>query len=187
MLQLHLPAPAMTYFTHADLQSHQSDEKVHKLLRVASQDSPASPFLRPGASNVLSRSRLLVLSTLDSVQKPCITVWEGNYGFTQGIGQSNMVIRAVVKSKHDLFVEEVLGTEAIGEVVLDGRPTRMVSMLGIDLEASTRVKLYGRLVSGALAESVNGTSEVLLVILVARSFSQLILALQMYIFCHGLC
>ncbi|TVY26897.1 hypothetical protein LHYA1_G004849 [Lachnellula hyalina] len=160
----------MAYFAQADLQSHEQNEKAHKLLRVAPQDSPASPYLRPGASNVLSRSPILVLSTLDSAQNPCITIWEGKAGFTQGIGQSNMVIRAIVKSKHDLVVEELLGSEAVGEVVRDSGPRKMVSMLGIDLKARTRVKLYGQLVSGAQAEVENGTSEVLLVIRVERSF-----------------
>jgi hypothetical protein len=161
----------MAYFAKADLQAHRHNEKSHKLLRIAPQDSPASPYLRPGASNVLSRSPILVLSTLDSAQKPCITVWGGAAGFMQGIGQSNMVIRAIVDGKHDQVVEELLGSEAIGEVVLDSRPTKIVSMLGIDLEAYTRAKMYGRLVSGALAELKNGTSEVLLVIEVERSFS----------------
>jgi NAD(P)H-flavin reductase len=172
MLRRDYTTHVMTYFAQADLQSRKHDEKAHKLLRVAPQDSPASPFLRPGASNVLSRSPILVLSTLDSVQEPCITVWEEKAGFTQGIGQSNMVIRATVNTEHDLVVKELVGSEAIGEVVLDGRPTKMVSMLGIDLEACTRVKLYGRLVSGALAEVGNGASEVMLVITVERSFSQ---------------
>ncbi|KAH6666555.1 hypothetical protein B0J14DRAFT_603837 [Halenospora varia] len=169
MLRLYCTAHTMAYFAQADLQSQRRD-KAHKLLRVAPQDSPASQYLRPGASNVLSRSPILVLSTLDSAQRPCITVWGGKARFTRGIGQSNMVMRAIVDRKHDLVVKELLGSEAIGEVVLDGRPTKMISMLGIDLEACTRVKLYGRLVSGALAEVGNGTSEVLLVITVERSF-----------------
>ncbi|KUJ10833.1 oxidoreductase-like protein [Mollisia scopiformis] len=160
----------MAYFTPADLQLHKHDEKAHKFLQVAPQDGPASPYLRPGASNVLSRSPILVLSTLDSAQNPCITVWEGRAGFIKGIGQSNVVIRAIVNREHDLVAKELLGSRAIGEVMLDGRPTKMVSMLGIDLEAHIRVKLYGRLVSGALAEVGNGTNEVLLVITVERSF-----------------
>lgn len=82
-----------------------------------------------------------------------------------------MVIRAIVNKEHDLVAKGLLGSKAIGEVMLDGRPTKMVSMLGIDLEAHTRVKLYGRLVSGALAEVGNGTNEVLLVITVERSLS----------------
>jgi len=168
----------MEYFAQADLQSHEHNEEAHKLLRVAPQDSPASPYLRPGASNVLSRSPILVLSTLDSAQNPCITIWEGKAGFTQGIGQSNMVIRAIVKSKYDLVVEELLGSEAVGEVVRDSGPRKMVSMLGIDLTARTRVKLYGQLVSGAQAEVENGTSEVLLVIRVERSFGQFTLSLS---------
>jgi hypothetical protein len=107
----------MAYFAQADLQSHRH-EKAHELLRVAPEDSPASPFLRPGASNVLSRSPILVLSTLGSAQKPCITVWEGKAGFTKGIGQSNVIIRAIVNRKHDLVVEELLGPEAIGVLAM---------------------------------------------------------------------
>ena len=108
MLHLYYTSHIMAYFVQADLQAHRHDEKLHKLLRVAPQDGQASPYLRAGASNVLSRSPILVVSTLDSAQKPCITVWEGKAGFTKDIGQSNMVIRAVVGREHDQVVEDYL-------------------------------------------------------------------------------
>ena len=83
-----------------------------------------------------------------------------------------MAIRAVVHRQYDHVVDELLGFEAVGEVVLDGIPTKIVSVLGIDLEAYTRVKIHGRLASGAMAELEDGSREILLLVSVERSFSE---------------
>lgn len=64
--------------------------------------------------------------------------------------------------------------------MLVSRPSKTVSILGIDLGASIRVKLYSQLVSGTLVKVENGTSEVLLVIEVELSFSQF--SCSLYIF-----
>ena len=67
------------------------------------------------------------------------------------------------------MVETLLGDKADGEVVQEKGTGKMVGGLAIDLETRRRVKLYGRMVAGALAATEEGVGEVQLVVKIEQS------------------
>lgn len=75
--------------------------------------------------------------------------------------------------KHDPVIGILLGDKADGEVVKEEGPGRMVSGLGIDLETRSRVKLYGRMVAGALAATEGDVGEAQLVVKIEQSLGKL--------------
>lgn len=142
---------------------------MHKLLRLPDQDNPTSPYLSPFAANMLQRSPLLALGTLDSSGRPWTTIWGGEAGFSRAIGQSVIGVKATVDRKYDPVIEALLGTKADGEVVKEDGPGRMISGLGADLEARNRIKLYGRMVAGALAATEGDAGEAQLAVKIEQS------------------
>lgn len=126
---------------------------MQSLLRVPYQENPTSPFLTPGAAHMVQSSPLLALGTLDAEDRPWTTVWGGEPGFSRPVAQSIIGVKSLVDRKHDPVVETLLGGRDDGEVVREEGNGRMVSGLVIDLEKRKRVKLYGRMVAGALGRS----------------------------------
>lgn len=162
----------MASFYEADLQWHTGEEQMHKLLRVPEHDNPTSQFLSPHAARLLVRSPLLAVGTLDSAGRPWTSLWGGQSGFSQAIGQSIVGVKATVDRKYDPVIETLLGDKADGEVVKEDGPGRMVSGLGIDLESRNRVKLYGRMVAGALAATEGNAGEAQLVVKIEQSLGK---------------
>src|SRR6266536_810629 len=99
------------------LEWHDGEERMHKLLQVPNYDNPTSPFLSPHASNVLSRSPLIALGTLDSEGRPWTTLWGGEEGFSRAIAQSIIGVKTTVDRIHDPVLRELLGDKADGEVI----------------------------------------------------------------------
>jgi hypothetical protein len=154
------------------LEWHDGEERMHKLLQVPNNDNPTSPFLSPYASNVLIRSPLIALGTLDSGGRPWTTLWGGEEGFSRAIAQSIIGVKTTVDRTHDPVLRELLGDKADGEVVQVQGQGKMVSGLGINLETRSRVKLYGRMVAGALAATEEGVGEVQLVVKIEQSLGK---------------
>lgn len=163
----------MASFHEADSQWHPGEEEIHKLLRVPDQDNPTSPYLTPSAARTLQRSPLLAVGTLDAAGRPWSTLWGGEAGFSRAVAQSIIGVRATVDRKHDPVIVILLGDKADGEVVKEEGPGRMVSGLGIDLETRSRVKLYGRMVAGALAATEGDVGEAQLVVKIEQSLGRL--------------
>lgn len=159
----------MAHFHEVDQQWHSGEEQMHKLLRVPDQDNPTSPYLTPFGNMILTRSPLLALGTLDKDDRPWTTLWGGEAGLSQVIGQSIIGVKTTVDRKYDPVVEALLGKEADGEVVNPDGPGNMVSGLGIDLETRTRVKLYGRMVAGAINATAGDAGEAQLVVKIEQS------------------
>ena len=166
----------MAFIHSSDLGWHEGESAMQNLLRVPYQENPTSPFLTPGAAYMLQSSPLLALGTLDKEGRPWTTIWGGEPGFSRPIAQSIVGVKTLVDRKHDPVVETLLGGRDDGEVVREEGKGRMVSGLVIDLEKRKRVKLYGRMVAGALARSGdegdvndNGTGEVQLVVKIEQS------------------
>lgn len=159
-------------FYEADTQWHEGEEKMHKLLRVPNQDNPTQPYLTPMASNVLIRSPLVALGTLDAQGRPWTTVLGGEAGFSRAIAQSIIGLKATVDLTYDPVVETLLGGNADGEVVQVKGTGKMVGGLAIDLETRRRVKLYGRMVAGALSATEKGIGEVQLVVKIEQSLGK---------------
>jgi hypothetical protein len=129
---------------------NEGEQKMHQLMRAPEEDNPSAPTLTPRAAYLTQESPLIALGTLDKDGKPWTTVWGGKPGFAGAFAQTTLGIRSLVDTKHDPVVQALLGVKADGEVVRPDGQGKMVSGLAIDLENRRRVKLYGRMVAGAL-------------------------------------
>ncbi|KAH7397784.1 oxidoreductase-like protein [Cadophora sp. MPI-SDFR-AT-0126] len=156
-------------FYEADAGWHAGEQEMHKLLRVPVQDNPTQPYLTPQASNSLIRSPLIALGTLDEEGRPWTTLWGGEAGFARAIAQGIIGVRTTVDREYDPVLKVLLGDKADGEVVQVQGTGKMVSGLTINLETRKRVKLYGRMVAGALAATEEGIGEVQLVVKIEQS------------------
>ena len=159
-------------FYEADAAWHTGEQEMHKLLLVPAQDNPTQPYLTPQASNTLIRSPLIALGTLDEEGRPWTTVWGGEAGFSRAIAQGIIGVRTTVDREYDPVLKVLLGDKADGEVVQVQGTGKMVSGLTINLETRKRVKLYGRMVAGALAATEEGIGEVQLVVKIEQSLGQ---------------
>ncbi|KAH9219920.1 oxidoreductase-like protein [Leptodontidium sp. 2 PMI_412] len=156
-------------FYEADSSWHAGEEEMHKLLRVPARDNPTQPYLTPQAANTLIRAPLIALGTLDDEGRPWTTLWGGEAGFSRAIAQGIIGVKTTVDREYDPVVKVLLGDKADGEVVQVQGTGKMVSGLTINLETRKRVKLYGRMVAGALAATEEGIGEVQLVVKIEQS------------------
>jgi NAD(P)H-flavin reductase len=156
-------------FYEAATQWHTGEEEMHKLLQVPHMDNPTQPYLTPHASNILVRSPLMALGTLDAEGRPWTTLWGGEAGFSQPVAQSIIGVKTTVSRELDPVLKMLLGDMADGEVYQEKGVGKMVGALAIDLETRRRVKLYGRMVAGALAATEEGLGEVQLVVKIEQS------------------
>lgn len=129
---------------------HEGEDKMHRLTKVEKQENPNSPYLTPGASHMLQRALLLALGTVDEKGRPWATVWGGGTPLAQPVAESVIGIRTMVDNKTDPVVGLLFGGKDHREVVKEQGAGRMISALTIDLEKRKRVKLYGRMIAGAL-------------------------------------
>lgn len=123
---------------------------MHRLLNVPEHDNPTSSMLTPQAAFMLQRAPLLAIGTVDPEGNPWTTLWGGEPGFSRPLGGSIVGTRTIVDAKNDPVVKILFGGHDDGEVIKEQGPGRMVGGLTIDLASRKRVKLYGRMVAGAL-------------------------------------
>lgn len=131
---------------------HPGEETMHTLTHVPVSDNPSTPFLSPRAASLLSRYPLLAMGTLDSASRPWCSLWGGEPGHARVVANSTIGINTLVDRRWDPVVGAIFGTEGEGgegEVVQgDGR---MIAGLSLHLEERGRVKLFGRMVAGAVS------------------------------------
>lgn len=142
---------------------------MHKRMRVPHMDNPTQPYLTPHATNILVRSPLIALGTLDFEGRPWTTLWGGEAGLSQPVAQSIIGVKATVNRELDPVLKMLLGDIADGEVYQEKGVGKMVGGLAIDLETRRRVKLYGRMVAGAISATEEGLGEVQLVVKIEQS------------------
>jgi hypothetical protein len=159
-------------FYEASTQWHKGEEEMHTLLRVPDQGNPSSPYLSPFAANLLTRSPLLAVGTLDTEGRPWTTIWGGEAGFAQPVAQSIIGMKTTVNRELDPVLRELLGDIADDEVYQEKGVGRMVGGLAIDLETRRRVKLYGRMVAGAFTRMTDNIGEVQLVVKIEESLGK---------------
>ena len=135
---------------------------MHEKLHLSNSDKPSVPMLSPQAANMLQRAPLLAFGTLDAAGRPWTTLWGGDKGFSQPLGNSIIGIRNPVAATLDPVVETLVGTKTDSEVVREQGNGRLVSGLTIDLETRKRVKLAGRMVAGALGEVLSESADALI-------------------------
>lgn len=135
---------------------HDGEEEMHKLMHVDVHGNPTVSALSMQLAVMLQRAPLLAVGCLDKDGNPWSTLWGGQKGFAASLGGNMMGVRTAVDGKYDPVVETLLGGDERpdGEVVREEGKGRMVGGLAIDLEARKRVKLYGRLVAGAISRSL---------------------------------
>ncbi|KAK5136810.1 hypothetical protein LTR08_002106 [Meristemomyces frigidus] len=148
---------------YQDMPWHAGEEGMHQAMRVpAGTDNPTIPALSPQLGNQLQVAPLIAIGTLDKNGRPWTTLLGGEPGFARSLGGGIVGIRTVVTGKHDPVVEELVGKSPTGEVVREEGRGRMVGGLTIDLEKRKRVKMYGRMLAGALSsreDEVTGHNE----------------------------
>ncbi|KAF1349960.1 oxidoreductase-like protein [Delphinella strobiligena] len=134
---------------------HGGEDLVHKVRRYTTKcydlDNPNVPMLSQQAVRTLGFAPLLAIGAVDSEPRPWTTIWGGEPGHSRPLGQSILGIRTPVAALHDPVVESLVGIRPDGEVVKEQGQGRMVSGLTIDFVSRKRVKLYGRMVAGALS------------------------------------
>ena len=131
---------------------HEGETEIRRAMKSPDHDNPTVPALSPQLANHLQIAPLIAIGTLDSEGRPWTTLWgNGDKGFARPIAQGVIGIRTPVTGKYDPVVEALVGKEATGEVVREEGTGRMVSGLTIDLQTRKRVKMFGRMVAGALS------------------------------------
>lgn len=151
---------------------NEGEEEMHRILHVPDRDNPTSPFLTPYGAQILTRSPLLALGTLDAEGRPWTTLWGGQPGFSRPIGQSIIGVKTTIDRIYDPVIGAVVGTEHDGEVVDQDGPGKMVGGLAIDLQTRNRVKLYGRSVASAISTTEPGIGEIQLVVRIEQSLGK---------------
>ena len=105
---------------------------------------------------LLQTSPLLALGVLDNHNRPWTTLWGGERGFSRPLRNGVVGVKTLVDRKSDPVVGLLLGEHGKdGEVV---NRERVMSGLGIDLDARRRVKVAGRIV-GAVVDGRGNEDE----------------------------
>lgn len=161
---------------YQDAPWHSGETEMMKAMRAPLIDNPTYPALSPQLANHLQIAPLVAIGTLDKHGRPWTTLWGGHKGLSQPLAEGIIGIKTPVTGKHDPVVEELVGKEATGQVVKEEGKGRMVSGLTIDLETRKRVKMYGRMIAGALmmredeaTEQKQAIAEVQLVLKIEQS------------------
>lgn len=166
-----LQTPNMAFY-EADSAWHAGEEEMHKLLRVPPMDNPTHQGLSPNAANTLIRSPLIALGALGEDGRIWTSIWGGEAGFSRAIAPGIIGMRTTVDRQYDPVLKVLLGDKCDGEVVQVKGTGKMVSALAINLETRSRVKLYGRMVAGALAATDDGIGEVQMVVKIEQSLGE---------------
>ncbi|KAK5729984.1 hypothetical protein LTR17_011501 [Elasticomyces elasticus] len=149
---------------YQDMPWNEGETAMQRRMKVPDIDNPTVPALSPQLANHLQIAPLIAIGTLDKQGRPWTTLWGGEKGFARPLGGGIVGFRTPVTGRYDPVVEELVGKDATGEVVKEEGEGegRMVSGLTIDLETRKRVKMYGRMVAGALStreDEVTGRNE----------------------------
>src|SRR2546423_4948989 len=140
----------MSFVVSETMPWHEGEQKMHQLTKVGNFDNPNSPYLQPRAAIMVQNFPLLALGTLDKQGRPWATVWGGEVPIGQLVAKDIIGLRTIVDSKTDPVVEILYEGKDGGEVIHETGAGRMISGLSIHLEHRDRMKLYGRMVAGAL-------------------------------------
>ncbi|KAM0723514.1 hypothetical protein Q7P37_000501 [Cladosporium fusiforme] len=136
---------------YQDLPWHEGELSMAKAMKVPPMDNPTFPSLSPQLANHSQIAPLIAIGTLDKQGRPWTTLWGGEKGISQPIAQGVIGIRTPVVGQYDPVVEELVGKDANGTVMREEGAGRMVGGLTIDLETRKRVKLFARMMAGALS------------------------------------
>ncbi|KAK0629086.1 hypothetical protein B0T17DRAFT_614913 [Bombardia bombarda] len=148
---------------------HQGEAAVHHLLKVpttTSRQNPTSAGLPPQYAYRTAGYPLVAVGTLDAHGRPWTSLWGGERGVARPVAQGVLALESLVDRVNDPAVQALFGGDG-GELVdgvrqlqeQDGSGGKMMSGLGIDLEARTRLKLAGRMAVGDLEGRPDGDGD----------------------------
>lgn len=135
------------------------ETKMQDIFHVPERDNPTATRLTPQAANMLHRAPLLAIGTVDEDNRPWTSLWGGEMGFAGVVGPDLVGAASDVDARFDPVVQALLGGKGSGELVQDEGRSRMVAGLTFDLETRKRVKLFGRMVAGALTMGEDESSK----------------------------
>ncbi|KKY14164.1 putative oxidoreductase [Diplodia seriata] len=81
-------------------------------------DNPTSSFMTPQAATMLARAPTIALGALDADGRPWATVWGGEPGFAQPLGNGIFGVRAPVDRRFDPVAQALADGKAEGEVLV---------------------------------------------------------------------
>jgi len=143
----------VTIFTE-ELDWHPGEQAMQQRMHApVDRDNPTSLGLNPFAVHHLSVDPLVAVGTLDDQKRPWTTVWGGEPGFARSLGGGIVGMKITVDRKFDPVVAALMHGKDDGSVVKEEGKGRMISGVTIDLMERKRVKLFGRMVAGALMKS----------------------------------
>jgi hypothetical protein len=149
----------MAAIVATEINFHEGEREVHRLMAVPDRENPTVPYLSPGAGMLMMTSRTLALGTVDQQGRIWTTIWGGEEGFARPIAQSVVGITTFVDRLYDPVLEVLLGTTAKnGELVKPNGPEKLVSIAAINLSNRKRVKLFGRMLLGSLNDLEENTA-----------------------------
>lgn len=157
---------------------HAGEEQMHRLLHVPHNGNPTSPGLSAHSMRLLHKSSLIAIGTLDDHGLPWTTVLAGEPGFARSLGQSIVGVKALVGPKFDPVLGSLLGRTENATIHAQEKSGKTFSALGIHLATRDRVKLWGKMIAGALTtqDSDNEKTE-----------AQMIFAIQASLGSYPLC
>ena len=130
---------------------HTGEDEMHDLLKVPEQDNPTSMGLTPFGYFILGKATLLAVGALDEEGRPWTTLWGGEAGFAQPVGQSVIGLRTVVDEVHDPVLR--LLVPSLGrETDVETEQRKPVAALSIDLATRSRLKISGEMMAGAVEQ-----------------------------------
>jgi ferredoxin-NADP reductase len=135
---------------YQELAFHEGERRMMHAMGAPVRENPSSPGITPQLAFHLANAPLMAIGTVDEQGAPWTTLWGGEQGMARALGGSVAGIRTVVAQQHDPVVETLVGRKTSGTIVREEGIGRMVSGLTIDLSTRKRVKMFGRMIAGAL-------------------------------------
>jgi NAD(P)H-flavin reductase len=135
---------------YQELTFHEGEKRMMHAMGAPIHENPSSPGITPQLAFHLANAPLMAVGTVDRQGAPWTTLWGGEQGLARALGGGVAGIRTVVAQQHDPVVETLVGQNTSGSVVREQGTGRMVSGLTIDLSTRKRVKMFGRMIAGAL-------------------------------------
>jgi NAD(P)H-flavin reductase len=135
---------------YQELAFHEGELRMMHAMGAPVHGNPTSPGITPQLAFHLANAPMIAIGTVDQQGAPWTTLWGGEQGMARAMGGGVAGIRTAVAKQHDPVVETLVGRDASGAIVREQGTGRMVSGLTIDLSTRKRVKMFGRMIAGAL-------------------------------------
>lgn len=149
---------------------HEGEVEMHRRLGVPDHDNPTSTLLSPKGAITLEQAPLLAIGTLDSENRPWVTLWGGQSGFCRPLSGNVVGLKTLVDDEYDPVVQALCGGRNDRSSTVQKNSGKLIGGLSVDLDRRNRVKLSGRMIASAIAMSeVEQSGDVQLVLRIEQS------------------